>query len=154
VDVEVSEVDINQIDVGQDVLLTFDAILGKEYQGEVREVALVGTDVQGVVDFIVTVELTDPDKDVKPGMTAAVNIATKQLQDVLLVPNRAVRIKDGQRVIYILRDGAPTAVDVTLGASSESYSEVLDGDLKEGDQIVLNPPLEFEQGGPPPFVGR
>ena len=154
VDVEVSEVDINQIDVGQDVLLTFDAILGKEYQGKVKQVALVGNAVQGVVDFIVTVELTDSDKDVKPGMTAAVNIATKQLQDVLLVPNRAVRIKDGQRVVYILRDGVPTAVDVTLGASSESYSEILDGDLKVGDQIVLNPPLEFEQGGPPPFVGR
>jgi HlyD family secretion protein len=154
VDVEVSEVDINQIDIGQDVILTFDAILGKEYHGIVSQVAFVGTPVQGVVDFIVTVELTDTDKDVKAGMTAAVNIAINQLQDVLLVPNRAVRIKEGQRVVYILRNGVPTPVDISLGASSETFSEVLEGDLQEGDQVVLNPPLEFEQNGPPPFVGR
>ena len=153
VDVEVSEVDINQIDIGQEVILTFDAILGKEYHGIVSQVAFVGTPVQGVVDFIVTVELTDTDKDVKSGMTAAVNIAINQLQDVLLVPNRAVRIKDGQRVVYVLRNGVPTPVDISLGASSETFSEVLAGDLHEGDQVVLNPPLEFEQNGPPPFVG-
>ena len=154
VDVEASEVDINQIDIGQEVILTFDAILGKEYHGFVSQVAFVGIPVQGVVDFIVTVELTDTDKDVKAGMTAAVNIAIKQLQDVLLVPNRAVRIKEGQRVVYILRNGVPTPVDISLGASSETFSEVLEGDLQEGDQVVLNPPLEFEQNGPPPFVGR
>ena len=154
VDVEVSEVDINQIDIGQEVTLTFDAISAKEYHGTVSQVAYVGTPVQGVVDFIVIVELTDTDKDVKAGMTAAVNIAIKQLQDVLLVPNRAVRIKDGQRVVYILRNDVPTPVDISLGASSESFSEVLAGDLKEGDQVVLNPPLEFEQNSPPPFVGR
>lgn len=154
VDVNLSEVDINQIDIGQDVLLTFDAILGKEYHGTVSQVALVGTPVQGVVDFIVTVELTDPDQEVKPGMTAAVNIATKQLKDVLLVPNRAVRIKDGQRVVYVLREGVPTPVKITLGASSDTQSEVLEGDLREGDQVVLNPPLEFEQNGPPPFMNR
>ena len=51
---------------------------------------------QGVVDFTVTVELIDPDEQVKPGMTAAVNIIVSQLSDVLLVPNRAVRFKDGQ----------------------------------------------------------
>ncbi len=154
VDVQVSEVDVNRIQTGQDVTLTFDAILGKEYKGRVSDVALVGISNQGVVDFTVTVELTDPDEDVRPGMTAAVNIVVEQLEDVLLVPNRAVRVVDNQRVVYVLRNGQPDPVKITLGASSDSDSEVLSGDLNVGDLIVLNPPLVFEQNGPPPFAGR
>lgn len=149
VDVRVSEVDINRVKVGQNTLLTFDAILGKEYQGRVSQVARVGTPSQGVVDFIVTIELLDGDENVKPGMTAAVSIVVDQLEDVLLVPNRAVRIKDGQRVVYILQGGQLAAVRITLGATSDTYSQVLNGELKPGDQIVLNPPIEFEEGGPP-----
>lgn len=149
VDVRISEVDINRVKVGQNTLLTFDAILGKEYQGRVSQVARVGTLSQGVVDFIVTIELLDGDENVKPGMTAAVSIVVDQLEDVLLVPNRAVRIKDGQRVVYILQGGQLAAVRITLGATSDTYSQVLNGELKPGDQIVLNPPIEFEEGGPP-----
>jgi HlyD family secretion protein len=136
------------------VVVTFDAIPGVEYRGVVSEVALVGTSVQDVVDFIVTVELADPDEVVKPGMTAAVNIAVSQLEDVLLIPNRAVRVVDGNRVVYILKDGQPTPVEITLGASSETSSQVIEGDLQEGDLVVLNPPLVFDQNGPPAFMQR
>ena len=87
-------------------------------------------------------------------MTAAVNIVVSQLEDVLLVPNRAVRALEGVRVVYILKDGVLYPVEITLGASSETMSEVIAGELKAGDQIVLNPPTVFEQNGPPPFVGR
>lgn len=154
VDVQVSEVDINRIQLGQEVSLVFDAILNKEYHGKVSEVALVGTTTQDVVDFTVTVELTDADQAVKPGMTAAVNVVVNQLQDVLLVPNRAVRVQENQRVVYVLRNGSPEPVDVQLGASSDTYSQVVGGELKEGDPIVLNPPTVFEQNGPPPFMRR
>ena len=154
VDVQVSEIDINNVQEGQEVIVTFDAIPGKEYHGLVTEVALVGTSLQDVVDFIVTVEMTDADEPVKPGMTAAVNIAVSQLEGVLLIPNRAVRVKDGNRVVYILKDGLPTPVEVTLGASSETNSQVLEGDLQEGDLVVLNPPIEFDQNGPPAFMQR
>lgn len=152
IDVQVSEVDINRIQVGQTVTLTFDAIQDKTYNGQVTEVDLVGNITQGVVDFNVTVELTDADEAVKTGMTAAVNIVVEQLENVLLVPNRAVRASEGQRVVYVLRNGALEAVTITLGASSESFSQVLDGDLQVGDAIVLNPPTTFDTSGPPPFV--
>ncbi|MGD9091979.1 MAG: efflux RND transporter periplasmic adaptor subunit [Anaerolineales bacterium] len=154
VDVLVSEVDINRIMVGQDVNMVFDAILNREYHGQVTEVALVGTDNQGMVDFTVTVELTDANEAVKPGMTAAVNIVVSELNDVLLVPNRAVRVLEGQRVVYILKDGEPEAIEIELGSSSEMMSEVVDGELNIGDVIVLNPPTVFNQNGPPPFVQR
>ena len=145
VDVEVSEVDINSVNVGQPVTLTFDAILEREtpYNGTVVEVAQAGTSVQGVVSFKVTVELTDADELVKPGMTAAVNIVVKEIKDELLVPNRAVRLSDNKRVVYLLVDGQPVKTEVRLGSSSDTMSVVAGGDIKEGDVIILNPPTEF-----------
>lgn len=152
VDVKVSEVDINRIRLDQEAILTFDAIQGQEYRGLVIDIDRVGVSSQGVVDFIVTVELADADENVKPGMTAAVNILVDQVENIIQVPNRAVRIIDGKRVVYVLRDSQLNQVEIKLGASSEQYSQVLEGDLLAGDQIVLNPPVEFETDGPPSFV--
>ncbi|MEP0805117.1 MAG: efflux RND transporter periplasmic adaptor subunit [Chloroflexota bacterium] len=151
VDVNVSEVDINSVEVGQPVKLTFDAILGREYNGVVVEVAKTGTVTAGVVSFKVTVELTDADALVKPGMTAAVNIIVKELTDVLLVPNRAVRLSDGERVVYVLENNQPVKKVVRLGSSSDTMSVLVGGDLKEGDAVILNPPTEFfgPRGGGP-----
>jgi len=149
VDVQVPEADINRLEVGQPVVMSFDAILGKEYNGKIVEVGRVGATVTGIVNFKVTIELSDIDSDVLSGMTAAVNIVINQLEDVLLVPNRAVRLKDGQRVVYLLKLGVPTAVPIELGAQSDLTSEIVSGDVKEGDTVVLNPPTQFEAGQPP-----
>jgi HlyD family secretion protein len=153
VDVQITEVDINRIRLGFAATVTFDAIQGKEYKARVIEVARYGTSIQGTVNFIVTLELIDVDEAVRPGMTAAVNIVVSELEDVLLVPNRAIRLRQGERVVYILRDNVPTPVVIGLGASSESFSAVQNGDLAEGDLVLLNPPAEARPaGGPPPFV--
>jgi HlyD family secretion protein len=155
VDVQISEVDINRVAVGQAVNLTFDAILGQEYRGVVSDVSPVGQNTQGIIEFVVTVELVDPNGDVKPGMTAGVNVVVNQLENVVLVPNRAVRVQDGQRVVHVLRNGNLDQVPVNLGASSDTMSQVLEGNLQSGDNIVLNPPMTFSNtGGPPPFVTR
>ena len=154
VDVEVSEVDINRIQLGQPVFLNFDAAPERVYQGEVIEIGMAGMVVQGVVNFDVTVELTDPDEKIKPGMTSAVNIVVSQIEDVLLIPNRAVRVENGERVVYVLREGMIESVKVRLGVSSETHSEVIESVLKPGDLIVLNPPIVFDMTGPPGFVGR
>jgi HlyD family secretion protein len=144
VDVQISEVDINRVALGQEVTLTFDAILERKYHGKVVEVGQAGDTVQGIVNFTVTVELMDADELVKPGMTAAVSITVEEVTDALLVPNRAVRLIDGERMVYVLRDGQAVRVKVTLGLSSDTKSVVIDGDLKEGDLIILNPPSEFQ----------
>lgn len=161
IDVEVSEVDINHVAVGQGVTVNFDAVQGMDYQGEVISVAGAGTVADGSVNFKVTVELTDADELVKPGMTAAVLIQVRNVDDALLVPNRAVRVVDAKRVVYVLdNEGALMPVEVRLGATSDTYSEVVGGDLQEGDQVVLNPPAtnNFEPGNGPmrgnnPFGG-
>jgi HlyD family secretion protein len=150
VDVEVSEVDINSVKIDQPVTLTFDAILGKEYHGQVVEVAQAGTVTNGVVSFQVTVEITDADENVKPGMTAAVNIVVQELKDAILVPNRAVRLVDGQRVVYLLVNGQAVKKELRLGASSDTMSVVSVGDVKEGDVVILNPPTnQFGPGNGP-----
>ena len=149
VDVFVSEVDINRVQTGQAVNMTFDAILNQTYNGIVKEVSPVGVSLQGVIEFLVTVELSDADKNVKPGMTAAVNIVVDQLENVLLVPNRAVRVVDGQRVVYILDGDELVAVKIKLGASSDNESEVVESNLQSGDLIVLNPPQVWEASGSP-----
>jgi HlyD family secretion protein len=146
VDVQITEVDINRIRPGQPVMMSFDAILNQEYGGRVVEVAQVGVGNQGVVNFTVTVELTNPDDFVRPGMTAAVNIVTDLVEGVLLVPNRAVRLREGQRVVYVLRDGVPTITQVELGLTSDVASELLGGEVQEGDLLVLNPPTVFAPG--------
>jgi len=153
VDVELSEVDINRVEIGQMAVLTFDAAAEREYHGEVVSAALAGDVSEGAVNFRVTVELSDADEFVRPGMTAAVNIVVTELEDVLLVPNRAVRLQNGQRIVYVLGEGGQLRpVEIRLGASSETISEVVGGDLSEGDQVVLNPPtVSFDpEGGPPP----
>jgi len=146
VDLQVSEVDINSVFVDQAAALTFDAILGKQYSGKVVKVGQSGDTVQGVVSFTVTVELTDADELVKPGMTAAVTVVVEEVKDVVLIPNRAVRLVDGNRVVYKLVNGLPVQVKVQLGASSDTSSVLVDGELKEGDLIILNPPSMI--GGP------
>jgi len=147
-DIDITEVDINRVKIGQEATLTFDAIADKTYKGIVTEVGAVGTAVQGVVNFTVTVEIEDDDENVKPGMTSAVNIVVNQMDDILVVPNRAVRLKEGDRVVYVLQNGIPTPVKITIGASSDTSSEFLSGELKEGDLIVLNPPTT-NMFGPP-----
>ena len=146
VDVEVSEVDINSVSIGQPATLSFDAILNRDYHGEVVEVAKVGNNVSGVVNFTVTVELTDVDDLVKPGMTAAVNIVVNEMLDVVLVPNRAVRVVDGNRVVYLLENDQPVKTRISLGSSSDTTSVIVGGEVKEGDTIILNPPNEFGPG--------
>jgi HlyD family secretion protein len=167
VDVRVSEVDISQIEVGQPVKLEFDAIQGEEYQGEVVEVSPVGSQLQGLVTFQVSILVTNADAQVRPGLTAAVQIIVQQIEEALLIPNRAVRWVRGEQVVYLSTAGSdnPTESDleiipVTVGASSDEFTELIEGDISEGDYIVLNPPSvnifdEIQPGdGPPSQFGQ
>ncbi|MGA7195412.1 MAG: efflux RND transporter periplasmic adaptor subunit [Anaerolineales bacterium] len=146
VDVQVSEVDINSVAVGQPATITFDAVSGKQYDGTVTEVSQAGDVTSGEVDFTVTVKLTDADVQVKPGMTAAVNIIVNQVKNQLLIPNQAVRLVNGNRVVYVLVNGQPQQVEVVLGPSSDTMSAITSGKLNVGDLIILNPPALFQPG--------
>ncbi|NOH14012.1 MAG: efflux RND transporter periplasmic adaptor subunit [Chloroflexi bacterium] len=140
IDVQVNEIDINLIEVGQEVVISFDAIRTQDFSGRVIEVGVIGDDTSGVVEFDVTIEINEADTEIKPGMTAEVGIIVSQSEEFVLVPNEAVRSEDGQQVVYILRPGeGMVPVDITLGVSSDTHSQVVAGELQEGDRIVLNP---------------
>jgi HlyD family secretion protein len=63
-----------------------------------------------------------------------------------LLQNRAVRLVDGERVVYVLENEQPVKKGVMLGSSSDTTSVITGGDIKEGDVIILNPPAEFGPG--------
>jgi len=144
--VSVSEVDINRIVVGQAATLTLDAAPGQTFTGTVAEVTIFGQSSQGVVTFPVKIVVPKPSPQVKPGMTAAVSIVTDSRENVLMVPNRAVRVTGGLRSVTVLFEGQQLLVPVTLGLANETTSEVLTG-LKEGDTLVLNVPTTTQTGG-------
>ena len=91
VDLEVSEVDINKVKVGQMVDVTLDANPGKHYNGKVDQIGLVSKVSVGAVNYTVIVKLTNPDADIRQGMTSSASIAVGEKQDVLLVPTIAIR---------------------------------------------------------------
>ena len=152
-DVQISEVDIPFVEVGQIAQLIFDAYFESTFEGRVVEIAPVGTPVQGVVEYNVRIEMLDSDDRIKPGMTAAVNIVVDEKEDVFVVPNDAIVSIDGQEHVFVRRNGGYEGVPVSLGSYSDFYSEVLEADIEEGEMIVLNPPAEITGempfGGPP-----
>lgn len=140
IDVKVAEIDVNQVKTGQPVQLSFDSIQGKSYPGKVIEISPFGTVQNGVVTFLVSIELVDTDARVKAGMTAAVDIVVNQLDQVLLVPNRAIRLQNSKRFIYILSDDQLQPVEIQIGSTSDTLTQIKSGNVKEGDLVVLNPP--------------
>ena len=142
-DVQISEVDIPQVEVGQSVELIFDAYYEETFTGEVIEIAPVGSSTQGVVEYTVRITMLDADGRIKPGMTATVTIIVEEKVDVFVVPNEAIFSIDGQDHVIVKRNGAYEAVPVTLGSYSDYYSEVLEADISENESIVVNPTSEL-----------
>jgi HlyD family secretion protein len=93
IDSSFAEADIGSIKQGQKVRFTVDAFPNRSFQGEVQQIRLNATTQQNVVTYNVRVSLSNPEQILLPGMTAYVNIAVDSRQDVLLVPNAALRFK-------------------------------------------------------------
>jgi HlyD family secretion protein len=138
IDLQISEVDLASLTAGQQATVEFDALAEKVYRGEVTEIGMIGTVSNGVVNFPVTVRVTDADEDIRPGMTASVTIVTDERQDVLLVPNKAILTSAGQRTVTVLFEGQQISLPVTVGLTNSSMSEVTSSQLREGDVVVLN----------------
>jgi HlyD family secretion protein len=142
-EVQISEVDIPQVKVGQTAGLVFDAYFEETFTGEVIEISPVGSASQGVVEYRVRVKMLDADENIKPGMTAAVNIVVEEKENIFVVPNTSIFSIDGQDHVFVQRSGSFETVPVTLGSYSDYYSEVVDADIDEGELIVINPPAEM-----------
>lgn len=155
VDIYVSEVDINKVEIDQPVILTFDALANQEYSGFVESISSAGTDESGVVEFRVSVKLEDADEAVKPGFTSVVSIITSQVEDALLIPTQAILSQNGVSVVMrVNADGSMTAVPVKLGATSDVHTQVIGGDLAVGDQLAVTLALSTDADGFDPSMMR
>ena len=137
--VDVSEIDFTRVAVGQAAIITFDALPYAEYQGSVEKIASAGTeDNSSTVAFNVTISIEDADENVKPGFTADVQIIISQSEDALLVPSQAVQ-GNVERELVLVADAAgnPYPVMVETGASSDTMTEILNGELEEGDRLIM-----------------
>lgn len=169
VQLTLSEVDVAAVKAGQNVELSFDALGDSQYTGVVSSISPVGTTTSGVVNYTVTISLTDSDEDpstgagrVLPGMTALANIITEQKDDTIYVSSRAVKTQGNRKVLTLLLEGREIPLTVQTGMTNSSFTEIAsatmqDGtvvNLQEGDTLVLNSTTTSSStqgnfGGPP-----
>jgi HlyD family secretion protein len=134
--VNMAEVDVSKIREKQVAQISLDALPNVNLDGEVILVAPAGVQTQGVVNYPVTIAIKKPSAGVKTGMTANVNIVTDQRNDVLMVPNRAIRNVGRQKMVTVLFEGRSLDAPVVTGMSGDSQTEIVSG-LNEGDVVVV-----------------
>ncbi|NLE84455.1 MAG: efflux RND transporter periplasmic adaptor subunit [Chloroflexi bacterium] len=143
IEVPVSEVDIPAIQLGQSVILFFDAYFDEEFSATVTDISESGDRSTGIVNYLVTVKMDEPSGRIKPGMTAGVSILTSEKPDALVIPTDSIFSRDGLNYVYVLRNGNPEMEQVTVGAYSNRLIEVLNTDIAEGELIVITPPIDI-----------
>jgi len=144
VDANVSESDIGGVGVGNAATFTVEAFPNRVFDGAVVQVRQAPQTVQNVVTYDVVIGVANPGFLLKPGMTATVRIIVDKRSDVLRLPDQALRYAPGPvsaaggapTRVWILRDGRPVAVPITLGLDDDTYSEVVQGELRAGDEVI------------------
>ncbi len=171
VDTSVAEADVGRLRAGMAASFTVDAYPSDVFRGTVRQVRNAPQTVQNVVTYDAVIDVANPDLKLKPGMTANVTFVYAQKDDVLRVPNAALRFRappdlpafsaaarpgpggagpgprqmdtPDQRTVWALRDGQPVPVRVRAGISDGAFTELVDGGLQAGDRLVT------DASGPP-----
>jgi HlyD family secretion protein len=154
VDTNVSETDVGNAKVGQKAFFTVEAYPDRTFWGEVAQVRSAPITVQNVVTYNVVVNVDNDDLALLPGMTANTRIITEERGDVLRVPVRALRYTPKEHVphahqggehgnkpddaVWVLRDGEPMRVPLVIGLNDGTFAEVLSGDVKAGDRVIVN----------------
>jgi HlyD family secretion protein len=166
-----AEADVGQIRVGQQAIFSVDAYQDRKFSAVVQQVRLNPTIQSNVVTYDVVLGVDNPELILLPGMTSYVSITVAEQPATLRVPNAALRYRPAQnessrdgskakpsrrqdgpaRKVYVLRQGKPVAVPVTLGITDNKYTAVLSGNLKAGDQVIVgdNSPEEDKRSGGP-----
>jgi len=151
-EISLNEIDVAKVKVGQKTTFTFDAIEDLSITGEVLEVDTVGTVTQGVVSYNIKIGFDTQDDRVKPGMSVSASIITDVKQDVLLVPNSAIKSQGGIYYVETLSGSTlstqaaadvsgltlntpPVQKQIEIGLTNDSYTEIISG-LSEDDTVV------------------
>ena len=133
---QVDESDIAEVRVGQPVSISLDAYANQRFRGKVTRIDPQTVVVQNVTTIPVTVEISRPDRRLKPGMNATCDFIIDQKRDVLSVPSEAVKDEgDDKFTVSVMKDGKPVDVPVKVGLIGDDNTEIISG-LKEGDEVV------------------
>ena len=148
IDSSVAEADIGKIQVGQPVEFTVDAYPDSPFKGSVSEIRNAPITVQNVVTYDVVVKVDNPELKLKPGMTANVSIIVSSKKDVLRIPNAALRFRPSEKRdmtkqkekgsgVWVLENKKPKRIAVTTGISDGMYTELLSGEIREGQELIV-----------------
>lgn len=167
VDTSVAEADVGRLQDGMQVTFSVDAYPSEAFRGRVRQIRNAPQTVQNVVTYDAVIDVDNPDQKLRPGMTANVTFVYANSEDVLRVPNAALRFRPppgmlpaGQqgaggattgaerrsggtpdrRTLWVLRDAKPSPVRVRTGISDGTFTEIAEGDLRPGDRVVTDAP--------------
>ena len=147
----IDESDLGQIATGQGVTFTVDAFPSEKFTGSVSQVRLNPTTVSNVVTYAAIVDAPNKALKLKPGMTATLTIEIARRENVLRVPSAALRLKPSADVLERLAASTPAPkgpvvwtshgssiapVSIKTGAADATYTEIADGSLPEGTQVV------------------
>lgn len=145
IETSISEADIGMIQKGQKATFTVDAYPDLTFNATVKEIRLNATIQQGVVFYNVVLNADNHDQKLLPAMTAYVRVEVAKKENVLAIPNAALRYapsdavapKTEYSVVYKLENNKPVPVPLRTGITDGLVSEVLAGNLKEGDILVV-----------------
>lgn len=167
VNTSVAEADIGKLEAGMPATFVVDAYPGKRFAGKVRQIRNAAQTVQNVVTYDAVIDVENPVFARRPGMTANVTFVYARVEDVLRVPNAALRFKPAsavgargasaagtrtstsargrgrdadapnRRTIWVLRAGAPEAVPVKTGVTDGTFTAVEAEGLSAGDEVIL-----------------
>jgi HlyD family secretion protein len=153
VDASVSESDVGPVRIGQPAEFTVDAFPHHPFPASVSQVRQAPITVQNVVTYDVVLSVSNPELLLKPGMTANARIITSEQEDVLKVPLQALRFSpngagksdnpahrhgDHTASLWVLKGKAVRQIQVVRGVDDGSSVEILSGDLKPGEQVVID----------------
>jgi len=133
--VQVNEVDIPSVSIDKKATLTFDAIEGFTATGKVEKIDSLGTITQNVVTYNVTIGFDALDPRIKPEMSVSAAIITDVKQDVITVPNSAVKSEGNTNYVLVLTNDSPVQHPVEIGATNNTDTEILSG-VNAGDKVV------------------
>jgi len=156
IDSTVAEADIGMIKLGQEVEFLVDAFPDESFRGRVEQIRLNAKTEQNVVTYNVVVSVANPELKMLPGMTANIKVNIQTRDEVLMAPAAALRFrpqtkpeetkeggksgkskKEGGPAVYKLVNGEPVRVAIKIGISDQKMTEILSGDLKPGDELVV-----------------
>jgi HlyD family secretion protein len=174
VDTNVDEADVGRVQMGQNATFTVDAYPNRVFHGAVTAVRQAPINVQNVVTYDVVIGVSNNDLKLFPGMTANVKILVDHRDNALKIPNAALRYRPAasaaavktngkargaaapQTVWTLGADGKPQPVEVQLGISDGTWTEVRSGDLQEGQAVIIGAPSQGQSsasGAASPFGG-